>query len=143
MKNGKGSLLTYISLVGVLVFGLVYLLKPSFMPYHADAVSMSWEQVPYDFQQLIWAIMKAASGGWIALGIVFGFLQFKFSQNRELWIPYLILAGGLIFGAASLIATIVLAQTTPADPPYIPVMIIMLFMLLGFFFNLRYASSGS
>jgi len=99
MKNKLGSLLTYMSMIGVFIFGFAYLLKPSFMPYHAEAVGMPWEDVPYNFQRLIWTYMKAASGGWIALGLVFSFLQFKFNQNKEVWIPFLLLVGGLIFAA--------------------------------------------
>ena len=52
MKNKAGSLLTYFSGAGVLIFGFIYLLKPSFMPYHAEAVMMPWEEVSPEFQRL-------------------------------------------------------------------------------------------
>lgn len=141
MKNRFGSILTYIAQAGVLFFGLSYLIRSSYMPYHAEAVNLPWEEVPPAFQRLIWTYMKAASGGWIALGVVFIYLQYKFNQNKEAWIPYLILVGGLIFGAISLYAAIGLRMTTPANAPVLPVAVILTFLLIGFYFNLQYSKS--
>lgn len=47
-------------LSGVLLvgFGLVYMFRAEFMPYHAVAVGMSWAEVPPQFQVLILALMK-------------------------------------------------------------------------------------
>lgn len=46
-----------------IVFGFVYLFKESFMPYHAVALSSSWEELNPAFQTLILALMRAAGGG--------------------------------------------------------------------------------
>ena len=86
--------------------------------------------------------MRAASGGWLALGLVFTFLQYKFNQNKETWIPYLILAGGAIFAAISFHAAYGLKVTTPANAPVLPVVGIFGILVIGFFFNLRYAKSA-
>ncbi len=139
MKNQLGSIFTYLAQAGLLFFGLAYLLKSSFMPYHSEAVALAWEDVPYNFQRLIWTYMKAASAGWIALGVVFIYLQYKFNQNKEVWIPYLILVGGVIFGAIALYSAIGLRMTTPANAPVLPVVVILTVLIVGFFFNLRYS----
>ncbi len=138
MKNLTGSIFTYIALIGVFAFGLTYLLKPSFMPYQAEAVEMSWEEVPTNFQYLIRTYMIAASGGWLALGLVFFFLQNKFNKNREDWIPYLILVSGLIFGIISIYAALNLKMNTPANAPVMPIAGILGTLIVGFFFNIRY-----
>ncbi|MEM6723821.1 MAG: hypothetical protein AAF598_07265 [Bacteroidota bacterium] len=135
MENRIGSILTYIAGLGVLVFGFVYLLKPSYMPYHAEAVGTSWSEVPPAFQRLFLTYMKAASGGWIALGLVFIYLQFRFNTSKAIWIPYVILIGGLLFAAISLYSAIGLKVTTPANPPLVPMFLIIGIMLTGFYFN--------
>ncbi len=141
MKNKLGSIFTYIAQIGVLAFGFAYFFKTSFMPYHGEAIGMTWDEVPYDFQRLIWTYMKAASGGWIALGLIFIYLQYKFNQNKEVWIARLILFGGFIFGAVSFHAALGLKLTTPANAPVMPVVIIFAFLLVGFYFNNKYAKS--
>ncbi len=55
-----------VSLLGPIAFGLMYLLRPEFMPYHAGAVVMSWAEVPRAFQVLILGLMRAAAGAWLA-----------------------------------------------------------------------------
>ena len=141
MKNIAGNVFTYLSLAGVFAFGLLYLLKTSYMPYHGEAVGLTWKELPYEFQRLIWTYMKAASGGWIALGVVFGVLQYRFNQSKEVWMPYLILVGGLIFGIISIISAVGLKMTTPANAPVMPVIVILSLLLVGFVFNLKYSKS--
>ena len=51
-----------IALLLLAIFGLIYLFRPQFMPYHGDAVGMSWEEVPHAFRILIIALMKSLDG---------------------------------------------------------------------------------
>lgn len=139
MKNKIGSILTYLSQLGVLFFGLAYLLREAYMPYHAEAVGLAWSELDYNMQRLIWTLMKAASGGWLVIAITFIFLQYKFNQTKELWIPNLILIGGLIFGAISFYAAMGLRMTTKANAPILPVIIILVVLLIGYVFNRKYA----
>ncbi|MEO1653500.1 MAG: hypothetical protein AAFU64_08150, partial [Bacteroidota bacterium] len=106
---------------------------------HAQAVEMSWEEVPPAFQRLFLTYMKAASGGWIALGLVFMYMQYQFNQSKEKWIAYSILGGGMLFALVSLYTAIGLKINTPANPPLIPMLIIIAAMLFGFYFNLQYS----
>jgi hypothetical protein len=56
-------------------FGLVYLLRKQFMPYHRVALGQEWAEVPRPVQVLTLALMRAVAGATLALvqcSILFG-----------------------------------------------------------------------
>ena len=42
-----------VALLGTLGFGVTYVLRPEFMPYHAEAVGLPWTRVAQPYQVLI------------------------------------------------------------------------------------------
>ena len=50
MKNRIGSFINYLSALTWIGFGLTYLFKGSFMPYHSEAVSLQWDEVDKNIQ---------------------------------------------------------------------------------------------
>jgi hypothetical protein len=135
MKNKLGSIITYASALPLFVFGLTYLLRDSFMPYHGDAIESQWENVDKNIQFLILALMRAVSGGLILAVVVIFWLQLKFDKSRLTWIPLLILIAGTIVGLSSLYATMIVRMNTPGNPPTFLVIICMIGLLVGYVFN--------
>jgi hypothetical protein len=138
MKNIPGSLFTYAAAVILLGFGLNYLFKNSFMPYHSDAISREWEEVPPATQFLILALMRATSGGFISIAVAIIFLQYKLAANKSSWMPFLILAIGTISMVCSLYAMVTVSAHTPGRPPASADIIGEALLLTGFVFNLIY-----
>jgi hypothetical protein len=100
-------------------FGVTYLLRSEFMPYHATAIAMPWSDVPPYFQTLILALMKALGGTYVALALaLYLILLVPFRQGAvwALWTTPLI---GIIQSAATLYAMSHVALNTPATPPFI------------------------
>ena len=63
MARSKLTMFLYsFSLLIVLGFAVTYLTKTEFMPYHADAFSMQWQDLPKPQQILILALMKVVGG---------------------------------------------------------------------------------
>jgi peptidoglycan/LPS O-acetylase OafA/YrhL len=121
--------LVAITVVGL--FGLVYLLRGQFMPYHAEAVAREWEAVEPAFQVLILALMRALGGAWLALmlaGLILLFLPFR--QGAR-WARRAIPAIGIVAVAAGLYATILILQNTPASPPWAAAAGCLLLLILG------------
>ena len=56
------------------VFAFIYLSRSEFMPYHADAVGMDWNEVDTNMQVLIIALMRVSGGGWLATSLSISFL---------------------------------------------------------------------
>jgi hypothetical protein len=82
MKKTWHSIPTYMAALILFVFGMIYLLRGSFMPYHSEAVGMSWEQVQPSMQYLLLALMRAAAGGFLATATAIMVLQFIYQKTR-------------------------------------------------------------
>jgi hypothetical protein len=100
-----------IILVGL---GLMYIFRPEFMPYHSDAVGMTWQDVPSPFKILILALMKACGGGMLSAGVAIAILAAKPFRKKERWAIYGIPAVGITASAPSIWATLYVAANTPA-----------------------------
>ena len=98
-------------------FGFIYLLRPQFMPYHADAVGMAWEQVPLAFQTLIIALMKTVGGATLATVLALVAMLLIPFRKGELWVKYVIPVVSLLLSIPVLYATLYVRASTPAEPP--------------------------
>jgi len=140
MKNKIGSISNY--LVGILLggFGLIYLFKDSFMPYHMAAVSIPWNKLDINIQFLILALMRAVSGGFILAALLIFWLQLKFSETKLNWIPPMILISGSVIATSTLYATIIVRVNTPGNPPIALIIGALILLIIGFTFNRKYAN---
>ncbi len=70
------------------IFGIIYLSRSQFMPYHAIAVGKTWAEVDPSFQILLLALIRAIGGTWIATALAIGLLLFiPFKQGARWAIP--------------------------------------------------------
>lgn len=139
-KYEKLSLFFYgLMLIPSYIGGIVYMLRSSFMPYHADAVQQPWEQLSEGMQTLILAMLNGAGGlslsGSIAITIL---LVIPFRQ-RQLWAYWSIPVIAMVNNLAILLPTIQVKMNTVANPPWpIPVFLVAC-TLLGFIFSIPLA----
>jgi len=122
------------SLVAVigLAFGLIYLIRSKFMPYHSAAVGLAWTEVDERFRILIIAILRVAGGGFLAASAATIFLLLIPFRSGELWANWALLAVGLASAVPSLIATLLIKLKTPASPPWIAAVAAIVLLLAGF-----------
>ncbi|MBP7227578.1 MAG: hypothetical protein KA988_00580 [Longilinea sp.] len=99
-----------------LAFGLIYLLRPKFMPYHAQAVKREWEALDGGLQTLLIALMRTAGGGLLATGLAVGFLLPALVQGQT-WVRYVLPLVGLTAVLPSLYATLIVRSRTGAKTP--------------------------
>jgi len=135
MNEKIGSTANYLAALFYLTFGMIYLFKNSFMPYHSEALSLDWKEVESSTQFLILAFMRAVSGGFIAESIVVIVLQRKFTLTKISWIPLLILATGLIVSFTSLYATMIVRLNSPGKPPTVMAIVGIVLLIVGYIFN--------
>ncbi|MCX6270023.1 MAG: hypothetical protein NTU44_02185 [Bacteroidetes bacterium] len=135
MAVKSGSIVNYLFAALSLTFGIIYLTRNSFMPYHSLALSLEWRQVEPNTQFLILALMRAVSGGFIVSAIAIGFLQFQFTRTKISWIPPLILAIGVVIEATTLYATLIVRLNTPGNPPLWLAIFALILVVAGFILN--------
>jgi len=138
MKKLIGNLTTYLSATILLVYGLIYLLRNRFMPYHSEAVSLNWEEVNPAMQFLLIALMRAIAGGFISMAFAIFFLQYQFSHHKISWIPLLILILGTISMFCTSYAIMQIWFHTPGRPPIAIVIAGELLLIVGYIFNRKY-----
>ena len=99
-------------------FGVVYLFRGEFMPFHAIAIDMPWPEVPPGFQAIILALMKALGGAHIVLALaVYAMLFGPFRQGVR-WALLTIPLLGLLSIAVTFYAMTHLTVHTSAIPPF-------------------------
>lgn len=111
--------------------GLVYLFRPDFMPYHADAVERSWGEVEPAFQTLTLALMRVVGGGFIAAAIaIVGLLWIPYRRGEK-WSLWAIAAVGICVWASALYASISVTKDTPATGPWSTALFCIVLLLVG------------
>lgn len=111
------SILYYLAGLLLLAFGIIYLTRSSFMPYHAQAVSMDWNDVPQDMQYIILALMRAIGGGYTASAVGMLFLSYQYGRTSDFRISVFTFFMGTIAGMGSAYAILTVKLNTPGEPP--------------------------
>ena len=115
----KFAFWTYLllTIVGA-AWGVGFLLRSEFTPYHGAAAGVPWPEVPRNFQVVILALTKLAGGLWVAFALcIFVLLWFPFRQGARwaLWAVPLLMLAQLV---APMPAMIHLTTHTTATPPW-------------------------
>ena len=116
----------------IIFFGLMYILRSQFMPYHAIAVGKNWAEVDPTFQILILALMRVAGGGFLAGAFAIIIILLKPLKQDFQWAYWAIPIIGMPVSLSSLYATIYVAKNTPASTPWMAAALGGLFIMVGF-----------
>ena len=134
------SLISFISyglvaLISIL-FGLIYLIRDRFMPYHSKAVDLSWSDLEPNLQVLIIALMRAAGGGFLATGLAMLILLIIHSQTGDTQAIYGIPLISFCTSLGALYATLLVKTRTPGTPPLILSFMAVILTIIGFIFSI-------
>ncbi|AFY58907.1 hypothetical protein Riv7116_6580 [Rivularia sp. PCC 7116] len=125
-----------ITAIASIIFGIIYLTRSEFMPYHAAALEKEWMQLNIKTQTLILALMRVAGGGFLATGMVVIFLIYLYIKTTEEWIIFIIPTIGFVTSFSSLYATLIVKNRTPGLPPVNLTLLSICLMLTGFILSL-------
>jgi hypothetical protein len=131
-----GTIFNFLSVILALLFGILYLTRPSFMKYHRKAINLEWVELGHEMQTLIQALMRATGGGFLAVAFVTVILQIEFIIHHSFWIALSILITGLLASFGSMFAVLLMKFRTDSHPPVFYVMLYIALLLAGFFFNI-------
>ena len=106
------------------------------MPYHADAVDKSWEELDEKQRVLIIALMCVSGGGWMASSIAIGILMYLFILEGDRLSSLGMAVTGLAVSIPTLLATLIVKRRSKANPPVFAVVIAIVLLLAGLFLSL-------
>ena len=98
-------------------FGLVYLVRPRFMPYHQEALGVPWQQVDPRLQALLLGLMRTAGGGLLASAVAIAIMVLIPFQAGEAWARFAIPIVGLATAGPAMYATMLVRNRTRAHAP--------------------------
>lgn len=136
MNNLIGTLFTIAGSIVLLLFGIIYLIRPKFMGYHKIAIQKDWSELVPEFQTLILALMRTVSGGFISIAVAIIILQIEFNKSQNPWIALTILIVGGVLNLCTLYATLLVRTKTKGRPPTVIVLLLLILLLVGYFFNI-------
>jgi hypothetical protein len=132
-----------LSAIPLAVFGAIYLTRSEFMPYHAAAVGQSWGAVAPAFQVLLLALMKTVGGAFLALAVAVVTIALKPFREGQPWATWVLPLILLLAAGGSLVATLSVAQNTPAKPPTGVVIATVAVVVASFLLSLRKGSTAT
>jgi hypothetical protein len=135
VSNWPATIFTISSAILTILFGAIYLIKPSFLNYHKEATQKNWNELQYELQALILGFMRAVSGGLLSGGFIIITLQYQFNKTRQEWIPLTILIYGGILTTALLYAMLLVKSRTKAHPPLIACILGIILLTIGYILN--------
>jgi hypothetical protein len=124
--------------VALLLFGVgvVYLLAPSFTPYHAEAAGRSWGALEPPLQGLILGYLKLGGAGFIAIAVALGVLLSGPFRREEPWSRWAVPLVALVYLLLNLYATLTVIARTGASPPIGGLFVMIGVVLVGALFSL-------
>lgn len=107
----------YVILVS-LISGLLYLFKPTFMPYHAQVLACSWDSLSAGHKILHLALMRVVGMGFLCVCVAVGVLAWRAHHHREKWAGLLAGILSVMMFGIGVYADLIIAIQTGSTPPW-------------------------
>jgi hypothetical protein len=117
--------------LGGIVFGVRYMRREAFLPYHAEVAGKSWEEIDPGIQVVILGMLKIIGGGFATLGVTLLWLCLALRGGAH-WAPWAILTISAVALVPMLYVAVKLRAFRPdAQTPVRPVLAMMMLIVVG------------
>ena len=125
-----------LSLLSGLIYGVVYLMRDRFMPYHRAALGRAWEELDLPTRTLLLALMKTTGGGVLGCAIAGTFVLAGPFIAGERWANWALLATIFCSFLTAVYATFLVHAKTGASTPRLPALAVLVMGAVAFIFSL-------
>jgi hypothetical protein len=130
MLNLALAAVLLVALAGI-VFGVRYMRREAFLPYHEAVAGKSWAELDPGVQVVILGMLKIIGGGFVTLGVTLLWLCLALHEGAR-WAPWAI----LIISAAALgpmlyVAIKLRAFRPDAQTPVRPTLVLIILIVFG------------
>ena len=117
-------------------FGVGYLARSEFLPYHRQAIGLEWKALIPSLQVLLLALMRVAGGALLGVGLAMLALLASPFRRGEAWARWAVAAVGAAAGVPALHAVVLVRTRTPGESPVVLVVAGLACIALGFLLSL-------
>lgn len=103
---------------GLFLQGVLYLTTPTFMPYHADALATTWDDLPPHHQGFVLGVVKGMGAGSVGVTLALAVLLIVPFRRGDRWARWAVPLIGGVFTALTAYAAYTIDTRTPADTPW-------------------------
>ena len=100
--------------------GALYALWPRFMPYHAQAAGMTWDEIPPGLKSLHLAFQHGAGALAVAYAVLLACVNAFALRRGARWSCLALIASGALAGGPLLAIVVSLSRSTGAETPVVP-----------------------
>jgi hypothetical protein len=104
--------------IGLLLQGLLYVTTSRFMPYHGDALDVTWEALPLHYQGFILGVIKGMGAGSIGVSLALLIMIALPFRRGEAWARWAVPVVGITFTLLTAHAAYTIDVRTAATPPW-------------------------
>lgn len=120
-----------VALAGV-VFGVRYMRRETFLPYHSAVAGQSWAELDPGVQVVILGMLKIIGSGFVTLGVTLLWLSFALYEGVR-WAPWAILTiSAAALGPMLYVAMRFQAFRPDAQTPVRPTLAMIILIVVGF-----------
>lgn len=131
------------AIIILFLFGVVYLTSNEFMPYHAEILNSSWQQIDQNIKFLYLVFLKGSGAAMLALSIMMAIVLFVPYRLKKQWSNWAIGITGLLFSLPVLYIVVLIKLETDASPPIVLASLLNLFFIIGFLLTLQHTRKFS
>lgn len=104
--------------VGLLLQGLLYLTTSTFMPYHADALAVTWDQLPPHHRGFVLGVIRGMGAGSVAVAVALIIFLSIPLRRGDRWAYWAVPLVGVVFTSLTAYAAYTIDRLTPASTPW-------------------------
>lgn len=117
--------------LGGILFGVRYMRREAYLPYHADVAGKSWNELDPGVQTIILGMLKVIGAGFVTLGVTLLWLCFALHEGVR-WAPWAILTVSAVALGPMLYVAAKLRTFRPgAQTPVRPTLAMMVLIVAG------------
>jgi uncharacterized protein YjeT (DUF2065 family) len=130
MLNLALAAVLLVALAGI-VFGVRYVRRDAFLPYHAAVAGKAWSELDPGVQVIILGMLKIIGGGFVTLGVTLLWLCFALHEGAR-WAPWAILTiSAVALGPMLYVAKKLRSFRPAAQTPVRPTLAMIVLIVVG------------
>jgi hypothetical protein len=128
---------SFVSLIGF-TMGIFYTLAPKIMPYHLEAMGITWDNLNNGTQWMTLNYQRSAAAGFITTSLTIFFLLIFPFRSGDFWSYFALFIIGISQWGNIALRTISVSNNTAANPPIWAILTLVILVTVSFITSIIY-----